>query len=350
MAAERPVAVPARRRPSLLGGLVTLTAWLYLAAVAGVGLAMALVAERWWVTAGLLYLPRLAFLLPALLLVPLALLLHRPGAFFVTLLAAGGVAIWLLGLEVGFPREPSPGAKPLRLLSCNVWYAHRGADAIAREVETAAPDVVVFQAANPRLADQVRAWRPGWQVRLDGEFLLATALPVLAADVPPRSDAYVRYTLSAPGGPLELINVHPVSPRPGLEGVRGQGFRTVLREGVPDDAPDRLESNVATRERQVRGIAEVAGRASHPVVIAGDTNLPGLSVIYRRYLGGFQDGFAEVGFGYGYTFPANKRLRWMRIDRVLAGPGVRFLRFRVGGTAASDHSPVIADLELAPGS
>jgi endonuclease/exonuclease/phosphatase family metal-dependent hydrolase len=36
----------------------------------------------------------------------------------------------------------------------------------------------------------------------------------------------------------------------------------------------------------------------------------------------------------------------MRIDRVLASSGFRFLRFDVDPTRASDHFAVIADLEL----
>jgi endonuclease/exonuclease/phosphatase family metal-dependent hydrolase len=79
-------------------------------------------------------------------------------------------------------------------------------------------------------------------------------------------------------------------------------------------------------------------------VIVGDTNLPPLSGIGRRRFGAFRDAFEAVGFGFGYTFPA--KLPWMRIDRVLAGPGVRFLSARVGARGASDHRSLRVDLEL----
>jgi hypothetical protein len=37
---------------------------------------------------------------------------------------------------------------------------------------------------------------------------------------------------------------------------------------------------------------------------------------------------------------------WMRIDRILAGPGVRFLDVATISPAVSNHLAVAADLEL----
>jgi endonuclease/exonuclease/phosphatase (EEP) superfamily protein YafD len=84
------------------------------------------------------------------------------------------------------------------------------------------------------------------------------------------------------------------------------------------------------------------------VVIAGDTNLPGLSHVLHRYLSRYQDGFAKAGWGFGYTFPTRPRGPWMRIDRIVASDELRFVRFRVGRSLASDHECVVADLQRAP--
>ena len=81
-----------------------------------------------------------------------------------------------------------------------------------------------------------------------------------------------------------------------------------------------------------------------PVIIAGDTNLPGLSFVFHRSLSGFQDGFTRAGWGFGYTFPTN-HVPWMRIDRVLASDELRFVRFEVGKSLVSDHHCVVADLQ-----
>ncbi|HSS39734.1 MAG TPA: endonuclease/exonuclease/phosphatase family protein, partial [Polyangia bacterium] len=103
------------------------------------------------------------------------------------------------------------------------------------------------------------------------------------------------------------------------------------------------------RTAQMCNVAADANAAADPVVIAGDTNLPGSSWAFAHCLGGFQDGFATAGNGFGYTFPWTKRRRpWMRIDSILANARFRFLHFEVVPPMSSDHRAVIADLDLAP--
>jgi endonuclease/exonuclease/phosphatase family metal-dependent hydrolase len=87
-------------------------------------------------------------------------------------------------------------------------------------------------------------------------------------------------------------------------------------------------------------------RSPYPVIIAGDTNLPGSSWALAHWFGEFQDGFDEAGSGFGYTYPLGKRRPWLRLDRVLAGPQFRFVDFGVIESKASDHLAVLAELEL----
>ena len=108
-----------------------------------------------------------------------------------------------------------------------------------------------------------------------------------------------------------------------------------------------MEANTRQRLEQVRALAADAAKSSEPVIIAGDTNLPGLSWAFSHWLGGFSDGFAEVGRGFGYSYPA-QRMVWMRIDRILAGPRFRFLDVTTISPRISDHLAVAADLELLP--
>ena len=57
--------------------------------------------------------------------------------------------------------------------------------------------------------------------------------------------------------------------------------------------------------------------------------------------------FAETGFGYGYTFPINKRLLpWLRLDHLYAGKALRPLRTQVLAIPASDHAGLVVDLAL----
>ena len=87
--------------------------------------------------------------------------------------------------------------------------------------------------------------------------------------------------------------------------------------------------------------------ASHdpgPFVVAGDTNLPGLSRVARSYFASVTDGFTAAGAGFGYTYPT--KFPWMRIDRILASRNLEFTHFEVGSSRNRDHLSVVADLAL----
>jgi vancomycin resistance protein VanJ len=102
------------------------------------------------------------------------------------------------------------------------------------------------------------------------------------------------------------------------------------------------------RDRQIAAAVDHARASSVPFVVVGDTNLPPGSRIGRKRFEGLHDAFDDVGVGFGFTFPA--RLPWLRIDRFLGGPGVRFLSIETLGRGPSDHRAVEAVLELSAGS
>jgi len=149
---------------------------------------------------------------------------------------------------------------------------------------------------------------------------------------------------------VAVYDLHPLSPRDGFEDMRGGGIRSQLLSGRilnNTKAWEAVQANAELRVAQVQDAAEDASRSKEPVIMAGDTNLPGLSWALGHHLGRFQDGFSEAGNGLGYTFPATKR-PWMRIDRILADGNFRFVSFSVITPRVSDHLAVVADLEFRP--
>ncbi|HEY2513176.1 MAG TPA: endonuclease/exonuclease/phosphatase family protein, partial [Polyangiaceae bacterium] len=248
----------------------------------------------------------------------------------------------------------------IRLLSFNVYFGRKGCRAIGDEIASHSPDVVALQATANRCKRELAARFPDFHVEDDLDFLLFSRFPVLdrlrGPMLPGALPAeWVRYTLDTPLGAVDLFSVHPFSPRAGFEALRGDGLRTELRDQLADPHAPRgraeVEANTSIREQQLARFTEAAAASKNPVIIAGDTNLPALSRLYARYLdsgeGRWRDGFAQVGLGFGYTFPAQgsrREMPWMRIDRILASPELRFLHFEVGGRTASDHCPVLADV------
>jgi vancomycin resistance protein VanJ len=314
-----------------------------------------LIGERWWGTAVGLYLPRWLFALP---LVPLtaAVFWLGPRRLLWTQVAAA-VLLWfpLLGFHLSWPPAAQPGGLRLRLVSCNVDTGAFGNDAILAMLQAARADIIVLQAVHPNQYAALRAGMPGFVIREAGQFWIASRFPVDGALEPPkiarrgiaRSPRFARFTVETPRGPVVLYDVHPISPRDGLEEIRGEGIRYEIMSGqlFNSNARATVAANTQLRLSQVRAIAEDARQSPYPVIIAGDTNLPGLSWAFANLLGEYREGFAAAGSGFGYTFPA-PRHPWMRIDRIIADQHWRFLDFRVIHAAVSDHYAVLADLEL----
>lgn len=348
-----------------MGVLLRILSWAYLIGLVALVLVLRYVGEAWWPSQAAMYLPRAPFALPLVILVPGLLWLRS----WRTLLGLfGGALLWLfllMGMVVPplSDAAPPPGGKsPVRLLSFNIWFGRRGNDAVWETIQAATPDVVAIQAAGSKtngFLDQ-HFQAQGFHVHASTQFYLASRYPIQDIEVPGdlRGSAgrviaasFVRYTLGTPLGPLDVFNVHPASPREGLDSLRGEGLLQTLQRGeLPDETrQQRVLRNTETRRLQLEALRAAMGRARHPFVVAGDTNLPGLSRFLAEYLGDLDDGFRAAGQGLGYTFPAQKWVPWMRIDRILSGAPAgaarwRFLRFAVGGRGGSDHAPVHADL------
>jgi vancomycin resistance protein VanJ len=329
------------RRWLRLASLILFAGYLVVVLLAIAG--MRLVGEQHWLTTTLLYAPRIAFALP-LPVVTLALALVGPRR----LLWAMPAALWLLlfplmGLQLGLARWLGGAAQArladrprLLILSYNVAGAPFP-DAVAAVVIGARPDVLVVQEWHPSLEPALEAAIGGFHRHRLGQFWVASRYPIDDVYVPPvillpqrhsRSSRFVRYRLLTPLGPVHVLNVHPASPREELTGLAS------------------LADNSLLRLRQAENIASEAGRSPVPVIIAGDTNMPGGSWIFRSTLARYRDGFEKAGRGFGYTFPAHRP--WMRIDRILADQRLQFLRCHVLGSAqASDHLAVMAEVTVA---
>ena len=344
--------VPAATRPrgarfgTLARSIVKVSAVLYLLALVAVVAAFRLIGERWWVTTIALYLPRIGFALPLPLLI-VALLVARSYRLLVTqALAALVIFIPLMGLHVGGARTATPGAQRFRLFTLNTGLGKNGAGEILDRIRGADPDVIVLEEVDDDDVEALRLGLPGHAFRHLDQFVIASRFPIEEAVVPPpiwsngqaQSVQYARCRLSTPAGPIRLFAVHPVSPHEAFNQLR-QNLRAVSAR--------TMEANTRERLEQVSALAADAAKSSDPVIIAGDTNLPGLSWALSHWLGGFSDGFAQAGRGFGYSYPAH-RMVWMRIDRVLAGPRFRFLDVTTISPRVSNHLAVAADLELLP--
>lgn len=109
-----------------------------------------------------------------------------------------------------------------------------------------------------------------------------------------------------------------------------------------------LSLDPGSRLREVQRVLEVASGLRGPVVVAGDLNEPPRGPSWQRLR---DAGFADHGSGAWRTFPADRPEA--RIDALLVrGTTARVVSHGDPGLpegllgAASDHRPVVAELEL----
>jgi vancomycin resistance protein VanJ len=320
-----------------------------------VALMLRFLGESWWATDLCLYLPRAAFAVPLPFTVG-ALLAYRSTRLLATQLAAALVVFFpLMGFVLPWPASPHAGEPVVRVLSYNVNSGYGGLDRLAAEIDGFSPDIVLLQelfSGSEQAAELLSAkFRT---VQTSTQFLVASRFPILFSSDPERvphqgklrSPRFVRYVIDTPLGPIAVYNVHPLSPRHGFYKLRGAGLRREILSGrlFGGENAALLQSDSDLRGEQVEAFSRSADQEHGPVVIAGDTNLPGLSMFLHRFLSRYHDGFSDAGWGFGYTFPADRR-PWMRIDRILASDDLRFVGFEVGQSKLSDHFCVVADLQ-----
>jgi vancomycin resistance protein VanJ len=251
-----------------------------------------------------------------------------------------------MGFVLPRPAE-RPAGPTLRVLSYNTTHGVDGVEGLRELLREARPDLVLFQWTS-HLAEEALAGPgfEGWTVRRTAQFTVASRFPVLSLEplgVPSGSGPPCAHALvETPLGTLDVYAIRPQSAREEIGAGRHRGLRQRLVELLEGADSGRLSGLASFREAQTRSIAEAVAQARNLVLIAGDSNVPDGSGFLRRYLGGFSDAFAEAGWGFGFTHPA--RLPWLRLDRVLLGPGLQALDFDVLGRRLSAHRAVVAQI------
>jgi endonuclease/exonuclease/phosphatase family metal-dependent hydrolase len=275
-------------------------------------------------------------------------------------LVTQGIAAWVLlfpimGFELPLPTFRADDKQALTIVSCNVNSIRSGDPTVAEGVLSLRADIVLMQELfyvspefHARLESVYRS------VEVSTQFLIATRFPIASRHDPPRipyegrhrSPRVMGYALQTEFGRLAVVNMHPVSPRDAFQQVRGEGLRKEFLSGrlITGARSAAFRENAGLRALQVETAAHMAESADSPVIIAGDTNLTSLSPVLYDNFGSYQDGFAQAGSGFGYTFPADRA--WMRIDRIMASKHFRFVDFAVVDHAVSDHLCVRAELEF----
>jgi endonuclease/exonuclease/phosphatase (EEP) superfamily protein YafD len=249
------------------------------------------------------------------------------GAIAAAALAIAPVVPWFFGADAA-PADP---AKPwVKFLASNVYFANHQHRLIKDLIAKEDPDLVGLVEVNSRWLHRLkplREWYPYHFEVPDENYVglaLYSRLPLEDARVlqlpgEPSTPA-IAATLKAPGGDVEIVLVHPMSPL----------SAEIIRR----------------RNEQILALAKYVRAAGRPLVIAGDFNLSMWNAGYRPLTDVAELHNARQGSGIGPTWPSVWRLG-VPIDHILATPDVALRNFRVLGGIGSDHFPISAEFSHA---
>jgi endonuclease/exonuclease/phosphatase (EEP) superfamily protein YafD len=313
--------------------------WAYLVLLLAFWEFLRLAGDRTWYGTVVLFGPLWTAVIPAIILIPLALIFHRRaiGVLLVALVIALFPVMGLCWPWRTFLHS-NTGGQHLRVLTCNVSGPALNPSAMDALVDEAQPDLILIQEwrngnHRPHFID------PHWFVQDDGELLIGSRYPIAKAEdfADPHwsgwGGAIVRYDIAAPAGKLHIFNIHLASPH--------SQFRGII-EGK-EVAGHLLEVHLAVRLEESQRASKLAEGFGGDAIVAGDFNSIAEGKIYRQCWKQFSDGFTVAGTGLGHTYFGEGAA--VRIDHVLAGDHWRFESCRVERNVGSPHRPVIADLE-----
>jgi len=249
---------------------------------------------------------------------------------------------------------PPPAATALRVMTFNIHAGHGDVAHTAAVIREANPDVVALQEVDVHwgersdFQDQASelAAATGMDVRFGPIYRLPGATPeapmreygvAILSRVPIatwQNHAITRLSTQGDEPPLPMPGFLQVTVVVGGQGV--DVFSTHL-----DFRPDP-----EIRRAQVADMLAVLKQGDRPAILMGDLNAGPEAEELEPLFRGLGDAWlqAELDASAGHTYPADQPTK--RIDYVLVSPALRVLGARVMPTDASDHRPVVAELEI----
>ena len=303
--------------------------------VSGFLLLRALLGESWKIVALFNNYIHL-LLIPAVVLLPLSLLLRRPR---LALTQAAPAAVFLAAYGIMFwPRSTNISADQprLSLLSYNLSKDNPSADGAIAIIREADADVVALQELNPVLsaafdsefadAYPYRAFHP--DVSYPGQGIMSR-YPIQNESYWQIHLGHQRAEIDVNGRVITLYNTHPVHPF-----IQERGF-----------------FDPVLRTEEIEDVLARAAQDSTPILIAGDFNMTDQTGDYQRITAQFNDSYREVGWGLGFSFPdLGQPILLARLDYVFHSRDFQAVEARVWPTSGgSDHRPLFVTLVLGAG-
>jgi endonuclease/exonuclease/phosphatase (EEP) superfamily protein YafD len=290
------------------------------------------------------------FFLPLLLFGPAALLLRTRWMYLVTALPLV-VFLTLFGRRfVPHTGTVVAGATTLRVVTFNQLFLDTNVQSLLAAILAQHADVVALQELAPPVAEAIRRNLQTiypYQILAPSNSASGTGLlsryPLEPADRVNDGAQGQWAILHVSGQTIAVVNVHLHFS--GISRIRSQRFGSLTYFRIYD---------THGRLAQANALREAARTVSGALIMMGDFNTgdrePGHAVLAAE----LHDAFAETGWGFGFTFPNDKRIGpitipvpLVRIDCIWTrGPVVPVATHVNCDDGGSDHCMVVADLRI----
>jgi vancomycin resistance protein VanJ len=280
-----------------------------------------------------------ALILPALILLPMTLLLRQWQLSLMLI-----PAVIFFGITWGsffLPQEiplATANEQTVKILSYNIYSNRRNPEMIIDVIRQADADIVALQELGfPQAAAIEAALTDIYPYMALHPMNATTQGQGILSRYPINEDTYWQYdflihslghqrveiSLQA-DLEITIYNLHPSHP-----GMQRSIFNPDYRFQELSDILLRAESE------------------TNPILLIGDFNMPDLSKDYAAISSQYQDTFREVGQGLGWTFPAIG-FPFLRLDYVFYGEAFRAKSAQIlGDNGGSDHHPLLVELLIA---
>jgi endonuclease/exonuclease/phosphatase (EEP) superfamily protein YafD len=301
--------------------------------------------ERWWWSTLNLYLPQWLWAVPGLGL-GIAAALRVRSVLWLPMLSVAYVAGPMMGFN--FPsavESRQQASEALRVMTFNAAQNANQA-AVLQVIAQTNPDLLFLQESGT-LPASLRQALPAYHVVGEGACVIVSRFPLSHVETQALpamryGSAFTRCEMQLGATKVTVYNLHLETARAGLGELFNRGL-----SGLP-----YFDRSAALRVKNAALIAARLRAEQGPLLVGGDFNAPSDSLIYRAIQGGtLVDLFKRSGWGYGYTYGHGLPVQhsYVRLDHLLASANWTSKRCWTGTAAASDHRPLIADLELSSG-
>lgn len=340
--------------------LVFWLTWLCFLLIFALWGSMRWIGEQNITTAFLLFLPPLGWLLPLIPIVLLALLFNWR--------CLGALLVLIAFISWGWLGWRSPVFRSSNVCSSatlSIMTYNRGESrnqSLQPFIKATLPDVLVMQDAANRLEGYLRSpeyaeFKHGASA---GEHVILSKYPVKETlMLPPASlgrlARVARFVIEWQGRLVSIYSVHLMTPRDALKShARGAFLWGVLAlPGTPWAAKRKHYQEFWDGQiADVRAMIDKVRADPNPSVMAGDFNSPHLGYTHQMMTRELGDSHAEVGSGFGFTFPGDTRnplsLRgpWLRIDYIFHDRRWQAVECITEHDRPSQHRAVVAKLCL----